>query len=215
MLADLWARRLDGRLQPEAGVGLGRLGASIVPPEDVAAHLDACLKFAEDSGRSADPDIVRRSDFLRSVVLPGGLGVVEGQAFGLVGGGPDLGLEVVSRVRPDEEPGAAEGETIDVDELFRRRVARALGDGSSVNMNNQNHVAISRVIAEFLLSGPDAPPGEIRVVYADGSEASPFPLRCLRPADPNASERVLPVGLMSMRHLLLDESVVVNWLRAC
>jgi hypothetical protein len=53
----------------------------------------------------------------------------------------------------------------------------------------------------------------VRVTYADGSEAEPFPLRCLDPAPPGRPERLVPLALMSMRHLPLDESVVMNWYR--
>ena len=63
------------------------------------------------------------------------------------------------------------------------------------------------------MASAEKPPGQIRVAYGDGSEAPPYPLRCLQPADLSKEELVVPLSLMSMRHLLLDQSVVRNWLR--
>jgi hypothetical protein len=58
-------------------------------------------------------------------------------------------------------------------------------------------------------------PGRVRVIYADGSEAKPFPLRILpmnsAPPSPNLVE--ISVALMSMRHLELDPVVDWAWYR--
>ena len=65
------------------------------------------------------------------------------------------------------------------------------------------------------------PPGEtsrridLRVVYADGSEAEPFPLFCLPRAGAGSKNSVSPlrVALMSMRHLELDSEIDFCWFR--
>jgi len=100
---------------------------------------------------------------------------------------------------------------VSVEDRLRWRVETALRGGPPVNMNNQKHTVFTTVFQEFLIKkGP--PGGTVRVVYGDGSEARPFPLRCLQPTRPR-EEAVMPVSLMSMRHLQLDGQVVFNWLR--
>jgi hypothetical protein len=64
-------------------------------------------------------------------------------------------------------------------------------------------------------SGAGQTPGRVRVIYADGSEAKPFPLRILptnsAPAGTDTVE--ISVALMSMRHLELDPVVDWAWYR--
>lgn len=210
LLAKAWVRRQGGDDVPEDG----RLGASVVPPDGVASHLAAFEEFAAVIGQQDDPDVRGRADFLRNVVLKSGAGVVEAQPAS-AGVGPDMRL-LSPTGRGRQAPAAATtgaGGRQDIAVRFRAEVAAALRDGRTVNMNLQNHVVITTVLAEFLLREPDRPPGRLRVTYADGSEALPFPLRCLDPAPAESDEQVVPFALMSMRHLLLDENVVMNWYR--
>lgn len=85
------------------------------------------------------------------------------------------------------------------------------GLGGKVNASNQPHEVSTDVFGEWVKGA--GPPARVRVVYADGSEAAPFPL-CLgtrpRPSDP---PRTIKVALMSMRHLDIDRVVDLAWYR--
>ena len=81
-------------------------------------------------------------------------------------------------------------------------------------MSHQPHEVTTEVLAEFVTCAEGEEPGVIRVVYADGSEARPFPLRCLPPAKTGSEPEVLlKAALMSMRHLEIDPLVDFAWFR--
>jgi hypothetical protein len=207
LLAELALRRRNGDTRWDAG----RLGASVVPPADVERHLTAFVKFAADRGAADRPDVVTRTAFLRDHVLPTKCGLVE--AVVCAPAAVDRSLRGPAAPRRVRVASAQAGRQ-DVAELFRRAVAAALEDDRPVNMNMQNHVVITTVLAEFLVAQPGEEEAALRIAYGDGSEARPFPLRCLtHTPDDDGDTLVFPAGLMSMRHLLLDGRVVVNWYR--
>jgi hypothetical protein len=88
---------------------------------------------------------------------------------------------------------------------------RVDGLGGKVSASNQPHEVSTDVFGEWLKM--QGPPARVRIVYADGSEAAPFPL-CLgsRPK-PTAPPRTIKAALMSMRHLDIDRVVDLAWYR--
>lgn len=209
LLSRCWLQRLAAREDPAVATIDPWLGASVIPPENVAEHLAAMNQEVDDAlWRQVRIDFLREATALRA-------GIVECQLPQADDVSVNLQLEghLRRRVANQAELGQVRQGRVDVDNLFRGRIEQALPTGESVNMNNQNHVVITKGLAEFILFSREHPPGHIRVVYGDGSQAPTFPLRCLHPADPQREELVVPFSLMSMRHLLLDPCVVRNWLR--
>jgi hypothetical protein len=98
---------------------------------------------------------------------------------------------------------------------LRSQIEQALAGVGCVNMSGQQrHETATEVLQEFVVQKRGQQPGEARILYADGSEAAPFPLRCVAPSRSNwKPTRELHVALMSMRHLQLDREIDINWLR--
>jgi hypothetical protein len=91
-------------------------------------------------------------------------------------------------------------------------VASTEARGGKVNASNQPHEVTTDVFGEWV-KAPGSPT-RVRIVYADASEAAPFPLRCLAGRDrPSAQPRIIRVALMSMRHLDIDRIVDMSWYR--
>lgn len=92
----------------------------------------------------------------------------------------------------------------------------ALPVTAKVNMSEQPHEISTEVLGEFVRKQqPEQESGNIRIVYADGSEASRFPLRVLPPdagSEPDDPVRIR-LALMSMRHVELDPIVDWAWYR--
>ena len=210
LLAELrMRRRVELENDPFWPIGRGR-----VPPDDVAEHADVLEACAKALLGSVPEDIAAQLSFLRERVIPGGYGLVEMPTQDVDGIYPDLTLVAPAIAREavpnDNQIGSGK---FSVEVAFERRVAHALATGAAVNMSEQNHVVITRVLAKFLMAEPEHPPASIRIAYGDGSEAAPFPLRQLPSRALRGPERTIPVALMSMRHLFLDELVVKNWFR--
>ncbi|MFO1500833.1 MAG: hypothetical protein U1G07_21010 [Verrucomicrobiota bacterium] len=84
--------------------------------------------------------------------------------------------------------------------------------GGTINANNQPHEVTTDVFGEWVRGGGD--PARVRIIYADGSEAAPFPLCCLAGRQrPPGRPRILRAALMSMRHLQIDRVVDLAWFR--
>lgn len=103
-------------------------------------------------------------------------------------------------------------------DILRSKIEKALETNGEVNFSNQPHSVIADALNEFVYkSDPDEPEKYIRVIYLDGSEAEPFPLRCLAipPEYPEAGMELTPLktSLISMRHLKMDERVDFAWFR--
>jgi hypothetical protein len=100
-------------------------------------------------------------------------------------------------------------------ERLEAEIEEALPTNGKVNMSNQPHEVSTEVLGQFVRASAGQVPGRVRVTYADGSEAKPFPLRILpvnsAPAPANPVE--ISVALMSMRHLELDPMVDWAWYR--
>jgi hypothetical protein len=89
---------------------------------------------------------------------------------------------------------------------------RAGPKANKINASNQPHEVTIDVFGKWVKE----PGGAVLVpiVYADGSEAAPFPLGTLVDRKrPSGEVRVLKVALMSMRHLGIDQMVDMAWFR--
>ena len=89
---------------------------------------------------------------------------------------------------------------------------------AAINFSELRHDVIAEVTHDFVYRG--GTPMYVPVIYADGTEAAPLPLFCLKPKSSEAltvlrQQPVLKVGMMSSRHSNegLDESVDIYWFR--
>jgi hypothetical protein len=99
-------------------------------------------------------------------------------------------------------------------ERLRSEIELALERGTPVNLANQRHNMATQLLAEFIHKQPGAGAKAVAVVYNESQPARPFPLRCLEPLpDGWSPTRELHVGLVSMRHLMLDRYIDINWYR--
>jgi len=120
-----------------------------------------------------------------------------------------------------DEPIVDAGQRAQMVERLHRDVRAAVDEfrqedsgcrGGRVNASSQPHEVTTDVLGEWVRE--PGPAALVRIVYADGSEAAPFPLCCLggRPR-PEGEVRVLRAALMSMRHLGIDRIVDLAWYR--
>ncbi|MEW2463351.1 hypothetical protein [Streptomyces massasporeus] len=96
-------------------------------------------------------------------------------------------------------------------EALCQQIISALRHGQPVPIGMAApHDVITEVLRD--LQGPECPPAAVRLVQVDGSESAPFPFGLpLRP--PPTGGRTLRLGLMSVRHMDLDEYVSGYWFR--
>ncbi len=95
-------------------------------------------------------------------------------------------------------------------------VEQAIQNDSAVNFSNQPHNVITEVLNRIVYAEDGQKPAMIRVVYMDGTEAAPFPVRCLQrktSAPPQDKTIRLRAALVSMRHLEMDSQVDLAWFR--
>lgn len=102
--------------------------------------------------------------------------------------------------------------------ILRKQIQDALKSGEPVSFGNQApHDVITEVLHEFVFVPPKETikPVNLRIMYADGSEAEPFPLTCLPLLAGEQTDKADPlrVALMSMRHLEMDPDTDFCWFR--
>lgn len=220
-------KKLGGDLTSEPTknkVALPGLGASIFPPDTVEFHVAAVEeRLAQDTDLPEDVRkvVVGRQCLLRQIAARHE-GVIE---FGEVLDNlepyapPRRQVNAQEAYSPEVLPDAAPeiplkaGKRKSMELRLREAVEAAL-PGGKVNMSLQPHEVTTEVLAEFVTCAEGVKPGVIRVIYADGSEARPFPLRCLSPGKARDEHEVLlKAALMSMRHLEIDPLVDFAWFR--
>jgi len=213
------------------GQNSARLGASFFPPDLCAIHRRAFADWVTQNDLADRPVVAQRLEFL-AWAEAAGCGVVELQmAYHRASGvayAIDPGAAVSDSPRSIEIPAFVSSgldvERIDTEQKRRiakilgRQIRAALATGEAVTFGNQApHDVIAEVLHQFVYvpNGETPQPVELRVIYADGSEAAPFPLFCLtaptEAAPPAASP--LRVALMSMRHVELDVDIDFCWFR--
>ena len=99
-------------------------------------------------------------------------------------------------------------------ERLRSQIEAALLGQGAINLVNQRHNMATELLQQYI----HVEQGRSRVLapvqYGAGHLARPFPLRCLsRLPSEWAPTRELHVGLVSMRHLPIDQYIDVNWYR--
>lgn len=237
MLRSAEASKLDDGIKSSRVVigfnGSPGLGASVFPPNTLEAHLEELESFSNNEAIEKNPKLreaVKKRQRFVNAVLKMNLGLVEiidcldnptkGEKSQHV-------LEITrlqthdfkesSTSRLDFEELSEKGKKKMIERLTAE-INGALTSKDRINMSNQPHDVSTIVLGRFLYSTPEQPAGEIRIVYADGSEAKPFPLRSLEPPTEENLKRfenapVLSTALMSMRHIELDPIVDWAWYR--
>jgi hypothetical protein len=216
-------QRHQPRLAVDASALATALGAAgtVYPPEELPEHLPRWLPRLESSPavKRFLQDTAGRGEGLVISVQPMApqdtlvtLRALESSR--LPGQGPEQAeaAEAIERRHADLPPMYA-------DDPRRHQQADALCQQIIDGLRHGQPVPIGMtaphdVITEVLrdLQGPAVPPSFVRLVQVDGSESAPFPLGLpLRP--PANGTRTLRLGLMSMRHMDLDEHVSGYWFR--
>ncbi len=202
------------------------IGSSVFPPDGLSAHIaevEALLNIesvkAEGELAAVAEDRIRLLGMIRDL----GAGVVEvveeldNHLIAPPIPRPETILPVSTpsgNLNPDRVPTTAKGRRRMMERL-EAEIEEALPTGGKVNMSNQPHEVSTEVLGQFVRAGAGQTPGRVRVIYADGSEAKPFPLRILpmNSAPTPANPVEISVALMSMRHLELDPVVDWAWFR--
>lgn len=220
----------------------GRLGATFFPPGEVQTHLDVFNEIG--AGRRADHTVAFRvrSEFFRLAAQAGG-GVIEVQQHFATAQPPDAESSAViselveirrQRARDQSKTATVELSAKDLHEVetlkseYKQRQVQALSDAvikaiknkEPANFSNRANDVIAEVLHRFVYVPPGRPttPSNLRIVYADGSEAPPLNIRCLplshqSAADGAEQSPTIRAVLMSMRHVDLDQNVDVAWFR--
>ena len=204
-----------------------RLGATFFPPDRLAQHIGAFAELAHLAGLDSNPAVTARLAFLECALGlqeggESGFGVVEVQAPFQSATQVSQPLAVVpfpspaERIATDLPPTVVDETQRSLPQSLRAEIRWAIAQGGAVNFSNPTHNVISEVLHEFVYRQGDEAEVAIRVVYSDGSEAEPFPLRCLsrRPREEVRSLLELPplrAALLSMRHLDMDAEVDMAW----
>lgn len=220
-----------GLLDATAGIPAGaEPGASVFAPGVLSAHADELDKLAVGPALEGLDDLRRLASERASIVRA----VAEADA-GIVEVLEELDKRDAGALPPPAERSAqpvavpaepdvaisAKGRKR-MAERLRQSIESALQGGGSVNFSDQPHEVSTEILAEAIYTEPGGTARKVRVVYADGSEARPFPLRFIGPPSPATETTAEPIGdgiveisaaLMSMRHLELDPFVDRAWYR--
>lgn len=221
---------LQSNLEIPAAVTPGaEVGATVLRPDALTAHAAELDRLASSSVLAGVPELEElareRAALIRAVsdVGAGIVEVIEELDVGMLPPPPDRAPTVRNAPMPPQpspEATTAKGRKR-MANRFARALEAALPARGLVNLSDQPHEVSTEVLAQFLYAVEGSPAGQVRVEYADGSEAKPFPLRAITPPaapTPPKAERVdglveLSVALMSMRHLELDPFVERAWYR--
>jgi hypothetical protein len=96
---------------------------------------------------------------------------------------------------------------------LQSQIEEALNGGPAVDLGNQRHAMLTDELAKHIHKAA-LKPASIAMIYESGQPTRPFPLRCIdRLPDGWAPTRELHVGLVSMRHLPIDQYIDINWYR--
>lgn len=214
-----------------------RIAACFFPPETISEYIKVFNTLTTRIGQKDNEEVMKRLAFLQ-YALDNGAGVIEAQEFygtrgmlslrksdSVING--DVSSPEVSQheLLYPTDGHMNHSEAADELSLEKRRdmltvlksqIEQALQTGGEVNFSNQPHYVITEALNEYVYkNSPEQKEGTIRVVYMDGSEGRPFPLRCLerRPLARDLKIVPLKVSLVSMRHLAMDSQVHIAWFR--
>lgn len=215
-----------------------RFGASFYPPDRIVQHKTAFNGWISTNNLMGTTAAQQRLAFFQAAEVAN-CGVIEIQSCFLlpstdepvlVSASQSIVVEEMHQDTssvdiPDFGTGVGASERFDQEHKkrmaanLRNQIRDALQNGEPVTFGNQaSHDVITEVLNEFVFvpQGETPRPIKLRVAYADGSEATPFLLFCLKPITPtNEEDKLIPlrVALMSMRHLELDPEIDFCWFR--
>ncbi len=202
------------------------IGSSIFPPDGLSAHIaevETLLNIESVKAEGELATVAENRIQLLGMIRDLGAGAIEvveeldNHAIAPPIARPETTIPVSTpngNLNPDRVPTTAKGRRRMMERL-EAEIEEALPTCGKVNMSNQPHEVSTEVLGQFVRASAGQVPGRVRVIYADGSEAKPFPLRILlmnsvsAPANPVE----VSVALMSMRHLELDPMVDWAWYR--
>jgi len=218
-----WLRAVEA-ISPD-GFALSRLSACFFPPDSLGENINKMEALLSKVGEvSSNNDVNKRLDFLRTAFKKKA-GVVEAMDFLdapeseaaapeplpdlYVAGEPNARVSMADDVLSNEERKS-------LIENLKEKMEQALKTGAPVNFSNQPHSVITEALNYFVYkeNGWDVP-ATLRVIYMDGTEAEPFPVRCLIRQERENLKDGLPLkaALVSMRHLKMDDVVDFAWFR--
>ena len=200
-----------------------RFGRSFFTPDQVKAHRHAFVLWARQHSLDDHPAVIARTTFL-DAVDSFDAGLVEIQLHSMSGKlsasfapwKPLAQLPVEQVTLDAADVGAVSGgNSGKFTAQLRSQFTDALRNGSPVCFGNQApHDVITECFHEFVYAKNQANARCcVRVTYADGSEAEPFPVLCLPKATEPVGSKIVRVALLSMRHLSLDTEIDFCWFR--
>lgn len=197
----------------------------LVKPAEVAEHLNWANRLLTQAGLNNNEIIKRLSFFTKA--SSEGAGIIEIADF-LMPCEEDKSDTFTYQIKSDSDSTLFTEYQADDElskeehqkllDILRSKIEKSLKTSGEVNFSNQPHSVIADALNEFVYKNdPDEPEKHIRVIYMDGSEAEPFPLRCLatplKYPEPGMELTPLKTSLISMRHLKMDERVDFAWFR--
>jgi hypothetical protein len=202
------------------------IGSSIFPPDGLSAHIAEVEALLNIESVKAERELAavaeNRIELLEKIrgLGAGAIEVVEELDNHTIAppiARPEMTLPVSTQIMNlnlDRVSTTAKGRRRMMERL-EAEIEEALPTSGKVNMSNQPHEVSTEVLGQFVRASAGQVPGRVRVTYADGSEAKPFPLRILpmNPVPAPANPVQISVALMSMRHLELDPLVDWAWYR--
>ncbi len=200
-----------------------RFGRSFFVPDQVETHRHSFALWTRQMSLNDHPAVIARKSFL-DIASACGAGLVEFQLHSMPGNNPRAfpPWHPMTQVRVEKVTLAAVngGEVLEglggkARTQLRSQITDALKSGYPVCFGNQaSHDTITECLHEFVYAQNQAnTPSRLRVVYADGSEAEPFPVLCLPQGTTIVESKVIRVALLSMRHLSLDAEIDFCWFR--
>ena len=185
--------------------GLRALARCMPAPDRAATEYSASRLEASGHGLVLSPGPVREGVMLASPEVPDPAARVRSMLY-------PAAADAFLSESPTWVPFSGSPPRLASAERLWRRLAEAVRTGEPLPVGS---AASHDVLAEVLRSSLDitAPPSLVRILYVDGSEAEPFPLRTARWRPMRAEGRSVRLGLMSMRHTEMDADVDGYWFR--
>ncbi len=219
-------RNLATKAQP--ALTKNRLAACFFPPELVekaVTGMEALVGEFKENKNVAGAITLRKRLLFFENALAKAVGVVETLDF-LVEKAeasfllpPDAILTKLTASQADKMQAQEDCRPREVSSSYKNLLAgieQAIRTGGAVNFSNQPHPVVTEVLNKIVYAEDGQEPAVVRVVYLDGTEAAPFPVRCLqrKTADSLQGKFIrLRASLVSMRHLEMDGRVDLAWFR--
>ena len=194
----------------------------LLKPAEVAEHQNSVRRLLQRAGISDNALLIERLNIFQKA-SDQGAGIVENAGF-LVPredeksdifpyqsfSQPDSSAP--TEHQPDDQLSHQEHKKLL--DILKEKINKAIITGGEINFSNQSHPVIADALNEFVYKEePGQEETSIRVIYMDGSEAEPFPLRCLNRKEEFKTINPLRASLISMRHLKMDDRVDFAWFR--